>query len=185
MAAKRDWLWLALLCLAPLLLPEHAHGWLEYRREEILSGEVWRLLSGHWVHYSTRHALQDGFALAALAYALGGERRLLRRLLLIALLLSGFLLVAAPDMVAYRGASGLVMALAGMLLSALWTTQPTWRPGIAAIALLLCGKILADALGVGGDLVGLPDGVQIAWQAHAIGLGLGLLVEKISGRVAA
>lgn len=185
MAAGRDWLWLALLCLAPLLLPENALGWLEYHREDILAGEVWRLLSGHWVHFSARHAIQDGIALAALAYALGGERRPLRRLLLIALLLSGLLLFAAPDMVAYRGTSGLVMALAGMLLSALWTTRPTWRPGVAALAVLLSGKILADALGMGGDLVGLPDGVQVAWEAHAAGLALGLLAEKLSGRVAA
>jgi rhomboid family GlyGly-CTERM serine protease len=184
-AAGRDWLWLALLCLAPLLLPESAPGWLEYRREEILSGELWRLFSGHWVHYSARHAIQGGIALAVLAYVLDGERRLLRRLLLIAPLLSGFLLFATPDMVRYRGASALVMALAGILLSTLWTTRPAWRFGVAAIALVLCGKILADALGVGGDLVGLPDGVRVAWEAHAAGLALGLLAEKLSGRVAA
>lgn len=192
MAAGRDWPWPLALGLAPLLLwlllPEAALGWLEYRREEILAGELWRLLSGHWLHYSARHALLDGCALAALAYALGGARRLALYLLLVAPPLSGLLLLAAPDMASYRGVSGLVMVLAGMLLRALWTTRPAWRPGVAAIALLLSGKILADALGLGGDLVGLPEGVRVAWQAHAAGLALGMalggLVERLSGRVA-
>lgn len=188
MAAGRDWLWpLALGLTSPLLqllLPEAVLGGLEYRREEILAGELWRLLSGHWVHYSMRHALQDGCALAALAYALGGKRRLPLYLLLIAPPLSGLLLLAAPDMASYRGVSGLVMGLAGMLLSALWTTRPAWRPGVAAIALLLGARILTDALGLGGDLVGLPEGIRVAWQAHAAGLALGVAVERLSGRAA-
>lgn len=189
MAAGRDWRWPLALGLAPLLLqlllPEAALGWLEYRREEILAGELWRLLSGHWLHYSARHALLDGFALAALAYALGGTRRLALYLLLLAPLLSGLLLLIAPDMTSYRGASGLVMVLAGTLSRALWTTRPAWRPAIAAIALLLFAKIAADALGLGGSLAGLPEGVTVAWRAHAAGLILGMLAGRLSGRVAA
>lgn len=187
MSVRREWFWLALLCLAPALLPEGGRDWLEYRREDILAGELWRLWSGHWVHYSARHALLDSFTLVALAATLNhvGAGRLLPRLTLLALLMSLFMLVAVPEMARYRGASGLVMALAGMLLSLLWRTHSAWRPGLVAITLLLCAKFLADALDLGADLVGLPDGIRVAWQAHAAGLALGLLAEKLSGRVAA
>jgi len=182
-AAGRDWLWLGVLSLAAAALPERAAAILEYRREAILDGEFWRVLSGHWVYYSPRHALLDGCALVALAYALGGN--VLPRLLLIGLALSGVLVLATPEMSGYRGASGLVMALAGMLLSRLWRAQPGWRPALVVVGTLLCGKMLADALGVGADLAGLPDGVRVAWQAHAAGLVLGVLAERLSDRVAA
>lgn len=184
MRHRPDWFWLALLCLAPAFLPETALSFLEYRRDAVLSGEVWRLLSGHFVHYSLRQAVQDGAAVAALAYALervGGARQLLWRLALIAIVLSLFLAVAVPEMARYRGASGLAMALAGMLLRALWREHPRWRPGLIAAGTMLCGKILADALGLGFDLVGLPQGILVAWQVHAAGLALGFMTEAFSG----
>ena len=188
MRARRDWFWLALLCLVATLLPDSAAGGLEYRRDAVLSGELWRLLTGHFVHYSLRQALQDGCALALLAYALesiDGPRNLLPRLGLSAVVLSLLLVIAVPAMAGYRGASGLAMVLAGMLLRALWRAHPAWRPGLAAIAVLLCGKMLADALGYAIDFTGLPLGVRVAWQVHAAGLVLGVLPEKFSGRAAA
>ncbi len=186
MLVAREGLWLALLGLLAAGLPERAAALLEYRRDAILEGELWRLLSGHFVYFSARHALLDGCALVALVHALTGLGlpRVWPRLLLIALTLSAFLLLATPDMRTYRGASGLVMALAGVLLSALWRTRPGWRPGLVAISLLLIGKMLTDAMGVGADLAGLPEGVRVAWTAHAAGLALGVTLDRLSGRVA-
>lgn len=183
MFARRDWLWLGLLSLAAAALPEHAAAVLEYRRAAILDGELWRLLSGHFVYFSTRHALLDGCALVTLAYALGGG--VLPRLVPIGLALSGVLMLVTPEMSVYRGASGLVMALAGMLLSDLWRTLPGWRPALVAVGALLTGKMLADAMGLTAGLAGLPEGIHVAWQAHAGGLVLGILAGRINGREAA
>jgi rhomboid family GlyGly-CTERM serine protease len=185
--ARRDWRWLALLCLASALLPEQAAVWLEYRREAVISGEVWRLVSGHLVHFSPRHALLDGTALAALAYALhrlDASKPLWPRLAVSAVAMSLFLAAMLPNMISYRGASGLAMVLAGMLLRTLWALRPAWRPGLAAFAALLCSKMLLDVLGWTADSSVLPAGVQITWQAHAAGLALGLWPEKLSGRAA-
>lgn len=183
MRARSDWVWLALLCLLPTLLPASGQAWLEYRREAVLAGEVWRLWSGHFVHYSMSHALQDGLVAVILALALdqaGAGSHLLLRLALIAPLLSLMLVLAVPSMAFYRGASGLDMALAGMLLRLLWSDHPAWRPGLLGIAMVLCGKMLADALGMGFALTLLPEGVRVAWQVHGAGLVLGWLAEHLA-----
>ncbi|WP_130471861.1 hypothetical protein [Candidatus Magnetaquicoccus inordinatus] len=44
-------------------LPEELLMGLSYQRQDLLNGEWWRLWSGHFVHYSPQHALQDIMAL--------------------------------------------------------------------------------------------------------------------------
>lgn len=192
MSVGRNAIWLAVLCLAPLLLPEVGQNGLEYRREGVLAGEIWRLWSGHFVHFSMQHALLDGFAGMFLAIALlhwWSGRMLLLRLLVLAPLISLVLMWGVPDMAIYRGASGLDMALLGILLRQMAMTRPAWRSGLIGIALLLGGKLLLDALG--GFWSSLPPGVEVAWQAHGAGLLLGWLAGRpapaspFSGPVAA
>jgi rhomboid family GlyGly-CTERM serine protease len=54
-----------LLLLAPTLGGEAARLGLRYERTGIAQGQLWRLLSAHWVHLDLRHALVNiaGFAL--------------------------------------------------------------------------------------------------------------------------
>lgn len=185
---RPEHLWLPLLCVLSACLPEALTAWLEYRRDAILAGEVWRLLSGHFVHYSFAHAILDGLALAmllSLLDRLGVRSRPLARFGIIAVLLGALLLVAVPDMRVYRGASGLVLAACGMLVVALWRTPPAWRSGSVLLSLLLAAKIWVDAFELAALPNDLPPGVHVAWQAHAAGLALGLAWEKFSGRAAA
>lgn len=146
---------------------------LEFDRHAILAGEIWRLWSGHLVHYSFQHALIDyATALAAGAVALPalGWRRLGLGLLLAAPLISAGLLLIAPDCLYYRGASGLGVLLVVLAARTLWP-----RAGVRARgALLLLGgallvKIGAEALGHAGPWSDLPADVQVAWQAHLLG----------------
>lgn len=169
---------LALLCLLPLLAPETMPALLEYRRDAVLDGQVWRLWSGHFSHYTGAHALLDAAACLGLATALrrlGGCRGLAARLLLIAPLLTLLLLLALPDMSHYRGASGLAMVLAAALLATLWRAHHAWRPAIGLAGALLVGKIAADALGLSPAPSSLPADVRVAWEVHAAGFGAGLL----------
>jgi len=39
---------------------------LQYDRAAIAAGEVWRLASGHWTHYSLDHVVWDALAFATL-----------------------------------------------------------------------------------------------------------------------
>lgn len=176
-AAWRPGLTLFGLCLAPLLLPERATSWLEYQREAVLAGEVWRLWSGHFVHYAAAHAVFDGLACLILAVGLqwagGGAGRLLKLVMIAPIILLAILL-AVPEMTSYRGASGLAMALLAALLLTLWRAEPRWRLGLAVFAAALLAKLAADALGVSPMPSSLPAGISLAWQAHVAGLACGL-----------
>jgi len=175
--ARASGLTLFALCLLPLLLPEAATDWLEYRRDAVRAGEIWRLWSGHLVHYSAAHAVLDGLSCLILAAGLervGNGRGVLFRLAAIAPALSLVMFFAIPAMAIYRGASGLAMALLAALGLSLWRARPDWRPGVLLLAAAVVLKLAADALGLAFLPSSLPAEVEVAWQVHLAGLLCGL-----------
>ncbi|HEX9171332.1 MAG TPA: rhomboid family intramembrane serine protease, partial [Telluria sp.] len=64
----------ALLCAALAFAPEASLAQMEFDRSAIPAGQLWRLWSGHLVHFSVPHALGD--ALVLLAAGLSVERAL-------------------------------------------------------------------------------------------------------------
>ena len=96
---------------------------LEFDRHAILAGAVWRLWTGHLVHYSIQQALIDlatALIAAIIAAQSFGARRVLAALASGAPLISLGLLLAAPQCLYYRGASGLAVLLAVMAGAGLW-----------------------------------------------------------------
>jgi len=161
---------LTLLCIAGL--SPNWQATLEYQRAAILQGEIWRLWSGHVVHFGFAHALVDGLAAAGLIWAL---HRLgystWSRLLWMAPTLSLGLLLLQPDLASYRGLSGLDMALFASYLRLGWCRQPEMRPGFVLLALLLVLKLVVDALEL--TTTSLPEGVRVVLSAHVLGVVLG------------
>jgi len=160
---------------------------LEWNREAIEKGEVWRLWTGHFTHYSLRHVLLDG-AFALLAGSLA-ERELGARFLLVLLTLAstaiGVVLMFATHLDTYRGLSGLGMALAGAAAAAWWSRSPGSRRPILVLVAALAVKLALEAGGWSPNQAGLPPGVGIAWQAHLAGVALGAVggLLAIRGRV--
>lgn len=177
-AAIRPGLALLAVCLLPLLLPDSATTLLEYQRNAIASGQLWRLWTGHLVHYSAAHAGLDGLACLVLAVGLQQVeygRVLALRLACIAPLLSLAIFVAAPEMQYYRGASGLVMAMLAAVWLTLWRAQRGWRVVLFLLAAALLIKLAADALYPAQTISSLPAGIKSAWQVHLAGLIGGII----------
>ena len=88
--------------------------WLEYQRAAILHGEVWRLLSGHFIHINWSHLLLN-LAGLALIWILGfsdlGMIRQLTAIFLCCLAISCAMLVFNPGLDWYRGFSGVLHGL--------------------------------------------------------------------------
>jgi rhomboid family GlyGly-CTERM serine protease len=82
----------------------------EYNREMILKGELWRLWTGHLVHWSPEHFYLD--ALVFVAQGVVFEHKIGRRyeqlLMIAAVVISMGLLIFQKDMTVYRGISGLI-----------------------------------------------------------------------------
>jgi rhomboid family GlyGly-CTERM serine protease len=152
---------------------------LEYDRNEVLAGAVWRSLTGQVVHWSW------GMALADLGVILltGGwlETRRSRCLAVAtaagaAILVALVLLAARPDIERYRGASGVAVGLVAAAAFDLHRTAPSKAgrlAGAAALGLLLA-KIAAELATGASVLPGtLPVEIDLVPETHLAGAAAG------------
>lgn len=166
---------LAACVVLPMVLPASVQQLLALRREETLAGfEVWRLWSGHLVHFGWSHALFDGIAWIVLSmwcWQRIGMARWAVAMLIGAPLLSAAVWLLEPGLSEYRGASGLVVALVAWTWVHGWRGRVTGRLAWALLGLAIVAKLVWDVC-AGASAV-LPAGVTVAWSAHLAGALLG------------
>ena len=171
-----------LLLAAGLLLglaccPSDVREALLLRRGVLVHGQVWRLWTGHWVHFGWSHLVWDVgcFVLAGVWLCELGARRVIWQILvLLAPLLSLGILLIDPKIGAYGGLSGLVCAEVAVLSVWLWrTNQPTLSVLVSlALALKLGAELLTGQAAFTHFEVGAVHSVPLA---HQLGTILGLM----------
>lgn len=178
---------LALACIAlaygSAMLGDASADALAYDRQAILSGQLWRLWSGHLVHYSPRHALTDAGVLFLIGWVLEplvGTRRLCLGLGLGASLIALALLAWVPDLLQYRGLSGLDMMMAVMALIALRRSDGLSASWLVVLGAAMLLKTVCEAAGLSPGGAALPQGVVVVWQAHALGAAWGIIFSRFS-----
>jgi rhomboid family GlyGly-CTERM serine protease len=161
----------------------HCAPFLVYDRPAILSGEVWRMFTGHWVHFSTRQLLYDLAVLGLAGWIL--ETRRPRAFgwycALAPWAISAALLVFEPQMRFCGGLSGL--ATGAMVLLALHglSDSPPWRFVCGAVLLALAGKTifeLAAGRSVFDSFAGIP--VLVSVTSHIAGAAIALLLYAVA-----
>jgi rhomboid family GlyGly-CTERM serine protease len=166
-----------------LAAPVLAFAYAAYARGQILQGELWRLFSGHLLHYSPAHFVSDAAAFAVLATIVEWRLGWLKLLQLVLLLMSAIsvgLLVTVPTMHYYAGLSGvnyglLVVASAQVLTPALAHKRVgQWLPWV--FNTLLLSWIIAQRYHQQAQSLANPQLVQLAWQAHLVGALTALLL---------
>lgn len=169
------------LALALFLTP-HASDLLQFDRAAVIRGELWRLFTGHLVHFDRSHLLWDAAAFAALASLLRtlSWPRWLVLLLGSSLAISVGILVLPPHFGFYRGLSGLDSALFAAALALRWRNARLNRDRPTALLLAIlatlflakCGyEISAHAAIFDRTALYLP-----APAAHLIGALIGTVV---------
>lgn len=154
---------LGVLIVVANLLPGEA---VEWRRDAIGHGELWRLWTGQFCHWSLTHLAGNLAAVVAIGVIAGRPIcRWLAALPLAAPLLSLFLLVGAPGLESYRGLSGLV----GVLVAA--AVVEGGMPG-RLLGVAYFGKLVFDATTGSGSAL-LPAGIEVTWAAHLGGVLVG------------
>ena len=121
---------------------------LVYDRAAILSGEVWRLLTGNWVHFSPSHLFYDLLALgiAGLIIERRGYPYFGLLCVLSALGITTALLAITPEVQSYGGLSGVATgAIIYLALHGLKEPGPWWGICVAALVLTL-GKVLLESM---------------------------------------
>jgi rhomboid family GlyGly-CTERM serine protease len=174
---------LAATGLAVACVPGSAEA-LQYDRVRVMAGEAWLLLSSQMAHWTARMTLMDLGVLVGLGAWL--EARGERRNLVFALVLgaAGTALAVhmlSPDLLYYRGSSGLASAL--FVLTALHIARSSGGAA-RALALLACALFLAKAAweSLSGQALfagPLAPGVRVVPLVHLLG-GVGGAVAKLA-----
>jgi rhomboid family GlyGly-CTERM serine protease len=156
--APPSWAW-TLSATVALAIPAVLAGlsrvlteWASWDRARVASGEFWRVVTGHWTHWSLEHLAWDLVAfvvLLPLCLRIGRGRTALA---LIGATLAIPLAVGAalPEIVAYRGLSGLDSALFTCLASSLLLRE--LREGAWGTAMIFGGALMAFAMKVAFEL---------------------------------
>jgi rhomboid family GlyGly-CTERM serine protease len=152
-----------------------AREWLKYDRVAIGSGEVWRLLSGHFVHLGWPH-LGLNLAGLVLVWALVGSRLSVAVWIgviafAVAFISTGFWFVD-ENLIWYVGLSGL---LHGLLITGACAGLTRWRAESLAILVLVFAKVAYEQMA--GPMPGseLTSGGPVVVNAHLYGAIAGLV----------
>jgi rhomboid family GlyGly-CTERM serine protease len=153
-----------------------------FDRSAILKGEVWRILTSHFVHFSNLHLFYN-----LLAFGIAGwiiENKSYRHFgwlcVLMASLISISLFILEPDMSYYGGLSG--MACGSIYYFALWGTRGNrpWRTICMLLILLIPIKIVAE---IYNSASVLPYGGQLPFvpvpTSHVIGIVVAILLYLV------
>ncbi|KAA1172883.1 rhombosortase [Marinobacter salinexigens] len=154
-----------------------------YRRSGIEAGQIWRLLTAHWVHLSVQHLALNLTTLAItwwfFGHALAGLAGYILTLF-ISMGLSLTLLLLNSDVEWYVGFSGVLhgLLIAGALLSR------RHNPLLSALVVLVVVIKLAfeQILGPNPDLVQFI-GSPVLVEAHLYGAVLGFLSAAVMARL--
>jgi rhomboid family GlyGly-CTERM serine protease len=121
-------------------------SWLIYDRSAIFSGEIWRMFTGHLVHFSTSHLFYDSLALGIAGWII--ETQKLPHFgwlcLLTPWIISVVFLLFEPQMKLFGGLSALATtAIVYLALFGLHDAAP-WRWICLAALLCIVGKIIFE-----------------------------------------
>jgi rhomboid family GlyGly-CTERM serine protease len=155
----------------------------EFDRAAIEVGQVWRLVTGHWTHWSPDHLFWDVATFGALG--LLAERR--SRASFLACTLSSAVAISAalwflrPDVLTYRGLSGIDVGLFTLVATGMFRDARAARhrptAAVAVVALSAFALKLTWELAAGSALFvdAASAGFQSLPLAHAIGGAVGAL----------
>ncbi|MFT3869186.1 MAG: rhombosortase [Nibricoccus sp.] len=177
-AGHLPWFTLAAAALAVVAwFVSGAFDALVYDREKILGGQLWRVVSGHWVHFSASHLFWN---LVILIPAGGWLEHcapivLRRTLLLSPVVISLALLVIAPSLLRYAGISGVASAVLVALAVHGLRTEPRARPLWLGVLIFFAAKIGVEAFGHGPLNPELASrGIDSVPVAHLVGAMVGV-----------
>ncbi len=184
--APRPWASLAGLALAALTaLWPAAAGALIYDRAAILGGEVWRVATGHFVHFGASHLAWDVLVtLLAGAWVESLAPRRARWYWATApLAIGAVLLVGDPELARFGGLSGVATGLVVLLATELGRRPGRDRAFASLFSLLVFAKLATELAGWGGLAKFDDPTVQPVPLAHLAGVAWAGVVALVRRRV--
>lgn len=176
---------IALAALVIQLIPAAREPFI-YDRAAVAAGQLWRLWTGHLVHFGWPHFIADMGLLLALGYALGRRhpRFVWSSFVVLPPVITLGVFVLEPEMNRYAGLSAVDLSLLLYLALAGW--QRDWRdwfwPAVLAVYVFELGYEILRG-GTGGGMIRFDEAdVRVATTAHLVGAAYALLAWLIARR---
>lgn len=185
---KLPWFFLALSLFA--LVVQCHPGWRHafiFERAQIAGGEVWRLWTGHFVHFGWPHFIADAGLFLILGRLLERKYPLALRVsaVLMPLVISAGLYVFDPELTRYAGLSAVNLGLLLFYAAQGWQ-RDRWDWFWPAILAIYIGEVVLEATrghGHGGGFIQFDDpSIRVATSAHIIGGIYGLMLWLVTHR---
>ena len=176
---NHPWLLLSLLIIISLFVGEHSLSQLQYQRQAIMDGQVYRLITAHLVHTNNYHVLLNLTGLifiGVLAQFQLGQRDWWLTLLVSALIVSVGLILFNPELQWYRGLSGVLHGVAIVLILKARQLAGFIR---AIVLIALTTKIVLEQLHIGLWQSEQLIGSTVIVDAHLYGVIGGLVSYMI------
>jgi rhomboid family GlyGly-CTERM serine protease len=177
---KPPWLFIAATALA--LVIQCNPAWRErliYDRDALAHGQLWRVWTGHWVHFGWPHFVPDTGLFLIVGWLLEARHALFARLavFLMPAVISAAIYWFDPGMLRYGGLSAVDLGLLLYLAAQGW--QRKWSDWFwPAVLVIYLVEIVLEARhgGQGGGTIPFDEpGIRIATGAHVAGAAYALL----------
>ena len=157
---------------------------LQYDRMAVLRGELWRIVTCHWTHWSLDHLLWDLAVFVGLGAACEqmNRSRYLICLAAATILIPLAVVIFLPDIETYRGLSGLDSALFSLLV--IPNLDKRFSLGVGFLAAFLLKTAYEMATGATVFVSSSPDIASVP-LAHAVGALTGMLLSWWTARTSA
>ena len=179
----------AALCLfvSVAFLSPVVTSWLQFDRGAVDAGQWWRLLTAHVTHWGGEHLLWDLAMFAVLGALCEAGSRMRFTLTVLGSALSIVLAVwlFLPDLVTYRGLSGIDSALFALLAVTMFRRlRAEWNLfGMALVALLAAGFAAKIGYELAAGRAFFVDSASASFTpvplAHAVGAAVGMIVAVL------
>jgi rhomboid family GlyGly-CTERM serine protease len=171
-----DWRFVAVIIPLMILLQAIGPEYFRYQSDWTLTGQIWRMVTAHWVHVGWLHLLLNGVGLVVCVsltspgWSIG---RWLTYSIIMAIGISIMLTLYNPEVIDYAGYSGV---LYGLYVLAALSLFPRDRLVTALIIAAIVGKVFMEQFDFydfnSGDIIG----ARVIVDAHLYGLLLAIAI---------
>ncbi len=177
--ASPDWRYVAVIVPFMALLQWIGPEYFRYERDWVSTGQVWRIVSAHWVHVGWMHLLLNGLGLVvcvSLTTPGWTARRWLVSTLVMATGISVLVTLFNPEVRDYAGHSGILYGL--FVLGAISLFPRDRLIAILVIAAIVI-KVLMEQFNFYDFNTGDIIGARIVVDAHLYGLLMAIAIALV------
>jgi len=174
-----DWRFVAVIIALMALLQAIGPEYFRYERDWISSGEIWRVVSAHWVHVGWIHWLFNGLSLmimVSLTTPGWSIKRWVLQTLCLAIGISIFFTLFNPDLVSYVGHSGVLYGLFILGALSLFTHD---RLIAILVVVAIVAKVIMEQFNFYDFNTADIIGARVVVDAHLYGLLMAIAIALV------